>query len=183
VFTLNAPYEDGTMSDRGEVASRINPQDHVKPQVIFPSVITTRDLTWTLFGYVLQNVLRTSRYGAATTRGGTVRNHIAAIILSDGEIFSNLLLTQHLFDWLKPDGIDPVAVNEALTATEQIIPMLLEADGTRDAQVLIGDDLRLFLNTIRGMDEDAVRAMFQQAKRESETYFRVYIAKQEKRKN
>ncbi len=62
VFTLNAPYEDGTMSDRGEVTSRINQQDHVKPQTVFPAVITSRDLTTNLFIYVLQNVLRTTRY-------------------------------------------------------------------------------------------------------------------------
>jgi CRISPR-associated protein Csc2 len=60
-FTLNAPYESGTMSQRGEVTSRINEQDHIVPQVIFPCVLTTRDLTWPLFRYVLNNVLRTRK--------------------------------------------------------------------------------------------------------------------------
>jgi len=42
-FTLNAPYENGTMASKGEnntkvgeVTSRINQQDHIRPQVFFP---------------------------------------------------------------------------------------------------------------------------------------------------
>ncbi len=44
-FTLNAPYENGTMASKGEnktklgeVTSRINQQDHIRPQVFFPSI-------------------------------------------------------------------------------------------------------------------------------------------------
>ena len=70
--TLNAPYEDGTMSRQGKVTSRINEQDHVKPGVIFPAVITARDVTANLFRYVLNNVVRTRHYGAQTTRTGTL---------------------------------------------------------------------------------------------------------------
>ena len=69
-FTLNAPYESGTMSQRQQVTSRINEQDHIIPQTIFPCVLTTRDLTLPLFRYVLNNILRTKRYGAQTTRTG-----------------------------------------------------------------------------------------------------------------
>lgn len=177
VFTLNAPYEDGTMSDKGVVTSRINQQDHVKPQVIFPSVITTRDLTPSLFFYVLQNVLRTNRYGATTTRGGTVKNHLAAIILSDGEIFSNLLLTQSLHDMLRPSGNDPVAVGDALDATAHAIPGLLAADNVRDSQVLIGGELQAFLDSVRQMNQDDVRTQLAQASAESDAYHATYIAK------
>jgi len=35
-FTLNAPFEDGTMTRHGKTTSRISEQDHVSPQVIFP---------------------------------------------------------------------------------------------------------------------------------------------------
>jgi CRISPR-associated protein Csc2 len=180
VFTLNAPYEDGTMSHQGEVSSRINQQDHVKPQVIFPSVLTTRDLTPALFGYVLQNVLRTTRYGATTTRGGVMRNHVVAIVLSDGEIFSNLLFTQRLHDVLKPSGNDPVVVSAASSAAEQLIPSMLMDDSVRDAQVLMGEDLTAFLNGVLAMGEDAVRAMLQQARQECEAYHGAYIAKKKK---
>jgi len=182
VFTLNAPYEDGTMSDKGIVSSRINQQDHVKPQVIFPSVMTTRDLTSALFFYVLQNVLRTSRYGATTTRGGTVKNHITAIILSDGEIFSNLLLTQRLHDVLKPDGNDPVKLNDALSVAEQVIPVLLAEDNARDTQVLMGAELSAFLNSMRAMGESDVRAWLEAAAKDSQIYHDANIAKQPKKK-
>lgn len=182
VFTLNAPYEDGTMSDKGVVTSRINQQDHVKPQVIFPSIVTTRDLTANLFGYVLHNVLRTTRYGATTTRGGTVRNHVVAIILSDGEIFSNLLFTQSLFDVLSPSGNDPIAINQAISAAETVIPRLLAEDNVRDQQVLMGSELADFINTLRQWDEEVLGGLLQQARAESETYYKAYIAKQEKPK-
>ncbi|GAB4551241.1 MAG: hypothetical protein OHK0023_17920 [Anaerolineae bacterium] len=182
VFTLNAPYEDGTMSEHGVPSTRISQQDHVKPQVIFPAVMTTRDLTLELFAYVLGNVLRTTRYGATTTRGGTVKNHVAAIVLSDGEIFSNLALTQHLWDALgRPDGADPVNVSAALTATAQIIPGLLARDNVRETQVLMGEDLAAFLDEVRGADVDQLRDMLHRANTETERYFSAYIAKKDKK--
>jgi CRISPR-associated protein Csc2 len=182
VFTLNAPYEDGTMSDKGEVTSRINQQDHVKPQTIFPSVLTTRDLTANLFAYVLQNVLRTTRYGATTTRGGTMCNHIVAIVLSDGEIFSNLLFTQRLYDalGLTRDQTEPVDVATAIEKSNQIIPELLHADNVQDQQVLMGNDLVQFLDSVRSMDRDAVGQMLSAAGNESRSYYDAYIARKKK---
>ena len=182
VFTLNAPYEDGTMSDKGVVSSRINQQDHVKPQVIFPAVMTTRDLTANLFFYVLNNVMRTERYGATTTRGGTVKNHIVAIVLSDGEIFSNLLFTQRLYDVLKPDGADPVKLSAAITAANQVIPALLDEDNSRESQRLMGSDLDAFLQSLREMPDGEVLSALQQATRDSEAYFKVNIEKAGKKK-
>ncbi|HLY27752.1 MAG TPA: type I-D CRISPR-associated protein Cas7/Csc2, partial [Aggregatilineales bacterium] len=181
VFTLNAPYEDGTMSDRGEVTSRINQQDHVKPQTIFPAVITTRDLTPALFNYVLLNVLRTTRYGATTTRGGTVRNHVVAIVLSDGEIFSNLLFTQRLYDRLQPSGNDPVAIQAALQAAGEVVPELLAEDSVRDTQLLLGDELQSYLHQISSLDGETLAQQLSQATSESQVYHRAYIAKPEKK--
>jgi CRISPR-associated protein Csc2 len=183
VFTLNAPYEDGNMSDKGVVASRINQQDHVKPGTIFPSVTTTRDLTANLFTYVLNNIMRTTRYGATTTRGGVVRNHIAAIVLSDGEIFSNLLLTQSIHDLLKENELlrassaDPVPVSYALWAAENVIPALLAADSVRDQQVLMGEGLRVYLDSVRALDETALGDLLRRADQDSRAYHQAYIAK------
>jgi len=183
VFTLNAPYEDGNMSDHGEVSSRINQQDHVKPQTVFPSVLTTRDLTDSLFRYVLLNVLRTTRYGATTTRGGTMHNHIVAIVLSDGEIFSNLLFAQRLYDVLRPVANDPVQIGDTLLAASDVIPALLAEDGVRDQQVLMGDALNQYLAEMRGLDETALQAMLSQAGRETGVYYDAYIAKKSKIEN
>lgn len=181
VFTLNAPFEDGTMSDKGVVTSRINQQDHVVPGTIFPSVITTRDLTESLFLYVLNNVIRANRYGATTTRGGSVRNHVVAIILSDGEIFSNLQFTQALWDILKENDVfqpnEPVPVHTALQAAEAVIPGLLAQDGVRDQQVLIGDALAEFITGIQALDEAMLQGVLTQAAQDAAAYHDKYIAK------
>jgi CRISPR-associated protein Csc2 len=186
VFTLNAPYEDGTMSYQGTVTSRINSQDHVKPQTLFPAVLTTRDLTPELFAYVVQNVLRTTRYGATTTRGGTVKNHVVAIVLSDGEIFSNLQFTQRLYDILAGEGnipaVDPVPLNAALKAAADLVPNLLAEDSTRDSQVLQGDELEAFLERIRSMDETALAELLKKAGEQTDAYYRKYVAKPDKSK-
>lgn len=184
-FTFNAPYEDGTMSEQGEVSSRINSQDHVRPQTIFPSVVATRDLTLSLFNYVLLNVLGTRRYGATTTRGGTMRNHLLAIVLADGEIFSNLSFTQALYDSLMAaDAIhdhDPVNVNEAMQHACNLIPQLLQLDGVRTTQVLMGEDLEAYINQLFALDEQQALAMFQQATAEAKAYYEVNIAKKDKK--
>jgi CRISPR-associated protein Csc2 len=99
-FTLNAPYEDGTMTRGTDTTNRFSEQDHVLPEVPFPSVVTLRDPSPNSFLYVLNNLYRTKRYGAQTTRTGQVRNKIVAVIFADGEIFSNLRLTQKLHDLL-----------------------------------------------------------------------------------
>src|SRR5437016_10297075 len=102
-MTFNAPYEHGTMSKNGSTKSSFGEQDHVLPQVFFPAIITLRDPTEAAFIYVLNNILRTKRYGAQTTRTGTVENQVVAIVFADGEICSNLKLTQTLYDLILHD--------------------------------------------------------------------------------
>lgn len=185
-FTLNAPYEGGTMSRDGVVTSRINEADHVRPQVIFPAVITARDVTAALFEYTLNNVLRTRRYGAQTTRTGTVSNHIVAIALTDGEIFSNLKFTQALYDALKaknainpPDPIDPVLAYEAAQA---LVPDLLKADGIAVDQLLIGKELDAVLSQMRTRLDDhvAVKQLLEAAFGDSRKYAHTYVVKKPK---
>jgi CRISPR-associated protein Csc2 len=185
-FTLNAPYEGGTMSRQGEVTSRINEADHVRPQVIFPAVITARDVTAALFDYVLNNVLRTRRYGAQTTRTGTVSNHVVAIALTDGEVFSNLKFTQALYDALKaknainpPDPIDPVL---AYATAQALVPDLLKADGVAVDQLLIGKDLEAVLSQMQTRLEDAVvvKQLLEAAFGDSRKYAQTYVVKKPK---
>ena len=80
------------MSQHGEVRSSFGEHDHIVPQVFFPSVITIKDVTVNSFAYVLNNVLRTKRYGAQTTRTGRLANHIVGAVFADGEIFQILNL-------------------------------------------------------------------------------------------
>lgn len=187
-FTLNAPYEGGTMSRQGELTSRINEQDHVRPQTLFPAVITTRDLTAPLFRYVLSNVLRARRYGAQTTRTGTVTNHILGIVLADGEIFSNLHFTQRLYDALARvgalDNMQPVPVDLTVQHAQALIPRLLEEDAVVRHQTLVGNELRTFLNQFSAQlrDETAMRALLEEANRASTVYHARYIQKRPRAK-
>ena len=50
--------------------------------------------------YVVGNVMRSSRYGAISSRLGKVTNEIVAVAFSDCELFSNLELTQAVYDKL-----------------------------------------------------------------------------------
>jgi CRISPR-associated protein Csc2 len=121
--------------------------------------------------------MRTERYGATTTRGGTVQNHIVAIILSDGEIFSNLLFTQALHDTIGHIGNDPIKLSVAIDKANQVIPNLLRDNNTRSTQVLMGADLDSFLNDIRQMSDETILLTLQQATRDCEIYNSKYIAK------
>jgi len=180
-FTLNAPYEHGTMSRKGEVTSRINEQDHIRPQVVFPGVITARDLTANLFAFVVSNVLRTRRYGAQTSRTGKMENQLVAIALTDGEVFSNLRFTQVLYDALqdviKPP--DPVDINTALTAATALVPDLLAEDGVAVDQLLTGKELTQALNAWSAEMGDGAntQAMLEAAFADSRHYYKAYVAK------
>ena len=186
-FTLNAPYEGGTMSRQGELTNRINEQDHVRPQTLFPAVITTRDLPLPLFLYVLNNVLRARRYGAQTTRTGTVTNHLVGIVLADGEIFSNLAFTQRLYDALHADGqlkpALPVPVDATLRAARSLVPTMLAEDAVAIHQALLGDELRAFLTELGGQTrvEDGVRSLLGRAADASRSYHGRYVQKKGKK--
>lgn len=187
-FTLNAPYESGTMSQRGVVTSRINEQDHVLPQVIFPSVLTVRDLTYPLFRYVLNNVLRTRRYGAQTTRTGRMENRLVALALTDGDIFSNLKFAQHLYDALREaneiNPPNPIAPGVAFAAAEQIVPQLLAEDGVRQDQLLMGDDLATLLRAFHAAtaQDRGMQDLLESAFSDSESYHNSWLVGSKKGK-
>lgn len=182
-FTLNAPYEGGTMSRQSETTSRINEQDHVRPQTLFPAVVTVRDATSALFLYVLNNIMRTRRYGAQTTRTGTVTNHLLGIVLADGEIFSNLHFTQVLYDALLQAGNiqhgQPVVVGTALEKSRELLPTLLEREPVVVSQFLAGEELASFLAELsdRTNDSRSMRDLLQEAQNDSAAYFGQYIQK------
>lgn len=138
-LTLNAPYEDGTMTSGIDTTNRFSEQDHVIPEVPFPSVVTLRDPTPNTFLYVLNNLYRTKKYGAQTTRTGQMRNKLIAIIFADGEIFSNLRLTQKIYDLLE-DKNPPYSVNQMQEKTQEAIQNLISHDGVL-YQLVMGNEL------------------------------------------
>lgn len=182
-MTFNAPYEHGTMSLKGETTSRFNEQDHVLPQIFFPSVITLRDPTEAGFLYVFNNILRTKRYGAQTTRTGTMENHVIAVLFTDGEIFSNLKLTQTLYDLLDRDekGLikkGPYQTISLIEKMQTVLPNLLKEDRITTHLLIDGEQLNALLEEVGELvsHETPLVRMLQQAYAECETYYTTYGA-------
>lgn len=159
-LTLNAPYEDGTMTKGGATTPRFSEQDHVKPEVYFPAVVTVRDPTPHTLAYVLNNLRRTRLYGAQTTRTGHVENSVLALIFADGEIFSNLRLVQVTADrWDGQNGHELIrkAVLEAareLIRHDGVVYELVEGEML---ETIAGELHSTFIDPIRL--EDFMRAL------------------------
>ncbi len=172
-FTFNAPSENGTMSEDGKMRTALGEQDYVVPQVYFPSVVTIKDPTEAEFIYVLNNILRTRRYGAQNTRTGTVENLITGIVFADGEIFSNLALTQAVYDSLSVEqrAKTPLLREAVRAGMESVVPTLLREDGVV-AQLFAGERLETLLHeTIQiTSDETRLREVLMQANAEANRY-------------
>jgi CRISPR-associated protein Csc2 len=173
-FTFNAPFEGGTMSEKGVMRTAINELDHVLPEISFPTVETLRDPTFEGFLYVLGNLLRTRRYGAQESRTGTMSNHIIGIVLCDGEIFSNLHFTQALYDGLKPDFHAPIA--DIITKAIEVTNNLLNNEPVRKNQVIMGSQLMDLLTEVSAIYQDesqlksTISTLYQQTKAYAETF-------------
>ncbi len=176
-FTFNAPSENGTMSEDGKMKTSLGEQDYVLPQVYFPSVVTIKDPTEAEFIYVLNNVVRTKRYGAQNTRTGTVVNHITGVVFSDGEIFSNLQLTQSVYDALSKEQLakTPLARNEVLNAMQEVVPTLLKEDGVV-FQHIADEQLANLLQEVTQItsNEQKLAALLTQANAEANRYAQTY---------
>jgi CRISPR-associated protein Csc2 len=184
-FTLNAPYENGTMSRKGEVTSRINQQDHIKPQIFFPSIVTLKDPTEASFLYVFNNIIRTRHYGAQTTRTGRVRNELIGVVFADGEITSNLRWTQAIYDQMKADNTlqspDPLNEDDVMEAAKSTIEALMSEEFIVHTD-FIGDTFIPLLNEVKALtgSEAGITEILQQADKEAKNYFATYIEKPKK---
>jgi CRISPR-associated protein Csc2 len=173
-FTFNAPSEGGTMSEGGKMRSSINELDHVLPAVTFPTIETLRDTTLEGFVYVLGNLLRTRRYGAQETRTGTMTNHIIGIVMSDGEIFSNLHFTQAIYDAMKDNLERPI--DEICKAAAEVAEKQLDHEPVRKSKVIFGEDLQALVAEVNGIYKDhkkiveVMSTLYDRTKAYSETY-------------
>ena len=104
--TFNALYDNNTMRDpvTGQASASIQEDEYVKPETLFIDMQTLKDLTAIEIRYVMANVLRSRRYGAISSRLGKMRNTLVGAIFSDCELFSNLELTQSVYDRLEPEN-------------------------------------------------------------------------------
>lgn len=184
-FTLNAPYESGTMSRQGEVTSRINQQDHIKPQVFFPSIVTLKDPTESSFLYVFNNILRTRHYGAQTTRTGRVRNELIGVVFADGEITSNLRWTQAIYDQMKAENTlkspDPLDEDDVMQAAKDTIEALMSEEFIVHTD-FIGDSFKSLLDEVKTLtgSESGINQVLQQADRDAKSYYTKYVEKPKK---
>lgn len=179
-LTLNAPWEAGTMSREGTTTSRINSQDHVIPQTFFPSIITIKDSTEAGFLYVLNNLVRTKHYGAQTTRTGRLRNLILGVVFADGEITSNLRLTQAAYDLLSERNQialpDPLQEEHLTQALKDALPGLLKDDGVA-FELVDGEGLQKLLDELRALtgDEAKLKGLLKTINDEAGAYASRYI--------
>ncbi len=106
---FNGVFEDGTMRNPkdGSASNSLGTDEYVRPETHFVDIETLKDVTPGEFVYVLGNILRTSRYGAISSRVGKIKNEVVACIFSDCELFSNLELTQRVWDLLPKNGDAP----------------------------------------------------------------------------
>jgi CRISPR-associated protein Csc2 len=151
-FTFNALFEGGTMSEAGVMRSAINEQDHILPEVTFPTIETLRDSTYEGFIYVLGNILRTKRYGAQESRTGTMKNHLIGVVFSDGEIFSNLHFTQALYDALNGELNKPI--EDICSQGSAVVQSLLNGEPVRKIKTIFGEDLTNLINEVSELYQD-----------------------------
>ncbi|MEG4230677.1 type I-D CRISPR-associated protein Cas7/Csc2 [Microcoleus sp. Pol11C3] len=186
-FTLNAPFENGTMASKGEagskpgeVTSRINQQDHIKPQIFFPSIVTLKDPTEASFLYVFNNILRTRHYGAQTTRTGRVRNELIGVVFADGEITSNLRWTQAIYDKLQGDdklnSNNPLNEDDVIMAARAAIQTLLSEEFIVHED-FIGDKFTPLVTEVKAVigNEDELKKMLKKADDEAKVYAKKHI--------
>jgi CRISPR-associated protein Csc2 len=111
-------------------------------------------------------------------------NHLIAVVLSDGEIFSNLKFTQRLYDALiTQDAIhppDPVDDHVALDTARTLVPTLLQEDGVVVEQYIAAEDLQELLKEFIMVDGDGIKQQLQAAFNDSKAYHERWIAKARK---
>jgi len=128
--TFNATFDNGTMRNplNNKPSTSINEDEYVLPETHFLDMETLKDVTVGELQYVIGNILRSTRYGAISSRLGRVRNILVGIVFSDMELFSNLELTQAVYDILLAEKeeldfplFDQDVINAVETATNTLL--------------------------------------------------------------
>ena len=166
---FNALYDNSTMRDpeTGKPSTSIGTDEYVKPETIFLDIETIRDVTEDEFRYVVGNILRSARYGAISSRIGKVKNILAGVVLSNCEIFSNLELTQAVYDRLRGETAEPDFPLRAATVVETMCSVTDELAQRVVGQMTIlpPDEVEALVNEVTTLygDESAVKAMLEKA--------------------
>jgi CRISPR-associated protein Csc2 len=166
--TFNATFDNGTMRNPfdGKPSTSINEDEYVLPETHFLDIETLKDVTPGELQYVIGNILRSQRYGAISSRLGRVQNSLAALIFSDTEIFSNLELTQQVYDLLSADASElpfPLATEVVREKAENAIETLLTRVVGRTPLVVKGEVLARICEETIGLyrSPEDVKALLQ----------------------
>ncbi|MEO9028788.1 MAG: type I-D CRISPR-associated protein Cas7/Csc2 [Ktedonobacteraceae bacterium] len=155
--TFNATYDNGTMRnpETGEASRSINRDEYVLPQTHFLDIETLKDVTLPELHYVIGNIMRSERYGAISSRIGKVQNKIVGVVFSDCELFSNLELTQHVYDQLLPSDktelpfpLEDAKVEQAVTVS---IDRLITNVFSQKPVILMGETLQKELQGVAAL--------------------------------
>src|SRR5205807_3321052 len=167
--TFNATFDNGTMRNpiTGKASTSINEDEYVLPETHFLDIETLKDVTAGELQYAIGNILRSSRYGAISSRLGRVRNTLSAIIFSDTEIFSNLELTQAVYDILlgDKDELDfPLSDAGVQQAVDEAANALLDRLVSRTPVVVRGESLANILRETIALyrDTESVKTFLQE---------------------
>ena len=150
--TFNALFDNSTMRNplTGEASTSINESEYVKPESHFLDIEVLKDVTADELVYTCGNILRSSRYGAISSRIGRVQNTILGLVFSRAEIFSSLELTQATYQRLdnKEHPLQASTVVSAVTGENGALTDLL-SETIGNYQVLSGQQLDSFLTEVR----------------------------------
>ncbi|MCX6031810.1 MAG: type I-D CRISPR-associated protein Cas7/Csc2 [Chloroflexi bacterium] len=161
--TFSGIFENGTMRDplTGDPSRSLVPLDpYVKPETHFLEIETLKDVTLGEWVYVMGNVLRSTRYGAVSSRQGRIRNTLAGVVFSNCEIFSNLELTQRVYDLLKAKDAElnfPLRDVDVLDAAATATQSLMGGVASAKPQVLGLDDAAKVQRAVVGVYRDPAR--------------------------
>ena len=167
---FNALYDNNTMRDpenREQASTSIGTDEYVKPESVFLDIETINDVTAAEFQYILGNILRSTRYGAISSRIGKVNNQIVGIVLSDCEMVSNLEWTQATYDALRGDDDEPDFPLHMDTVQEKAAQTLaaLSQNVVGQVTILPQADVEALLNEMKALygDETAVTNLLKTA--------------------
>ena len=151
--------------ETGKPSTSIGTDEYIKPEAVFLDIETVRDVTDDEFRYVLGNILRSKRYGAISSRIGKVQNTLAGVILSDCEVFSNLEMTQAVYDRLRGEASEPdfpLRVEAVVRAASRVADELAERVVGK-VTILPADEVAALVAEITTLygDEGAVKALLE----------------------
>lgn len=155
--TFNALYDDGTMRDpeTGEASASLGEVEYIKPETHFIDLQTLKDVTKEEMVYVLGNILRSTRYGAISSRIGKMNNYLLGIYFSDCELASNLELTQAVSKELTEIEF-PLQTGKVKELTKEKIEELTNRVFGR-IEVMKEDDLDDLLSEVQAIYQDSER--------------------------